>query len=132
MPLLAAAALASTLVGAAHPGDFGSPTTAFSGSPVRVQACTLDQLPIPSAGDMTVNAGSTPLLQISFVNQAGVPATDVRFTLRAGGQTEQLDQRGTFSTGTTIVKNFDPSINGDGAQCTIDAVSFSDGSTWQR
>jgi hypothetical protein len=109
----------------------GSPAAATV-SPISVSSCdyiTYDMPAIPA----------TPLLRhadlrITFTNQAPVTATDVRFAVRYRSSTEVVDETGKFSSGTPITHDFQPSeepwYHGS-AQCSVQSVTFSDGSTWQ-
>jgi len=109
----------------------GSPV-ASAVSPISISSCdytTYDVPPIPA----------TPLLRhgtllITFTNQTPVTATDVRFAVRYTSGTQVVDEGGKFSSGTPITKDVDPST-GPGyhgpAACSVESVTFSDGSTWQ-
>jgi len=108
------------------------PSASMTAAPVSITSCNVSSTPseiIPeTARFWSSNLG------ITFVNQAPVPATDVRFAVSYKGQTQLLDDAGTFSTGTPITQNLSPSPEPqyDGAAtCSVQSVTFSDGSTWQ-
>ena len=107
---------------------FASPAAA----PINITSCNVSSTPSQVIPE-TARVWSDNLL-ITFVNQAPVPATDVRFAVSYKGQTQVLDDAGTFSTGTPITQNLSPSPEPqyDGAAtCSVQSVTFSDGSTWQ-
>jgi hypothetical protein len=58
----------------------------------------------------------------------------VTFAVRYAGTTQVIDDTGTFSSGTLITQDFNPSTiaryNGP-AQCAVQSVRYSDGSIWQ-
>jgi hypothetical protein len=121
---------AASLVLAAAP-----PAAAATGSPVSVTSCILTSVNndggniIPATSRFHASDAS-----ISFVNQSPLTATDVRFAVSYAGSTQVLEDTGTFSSGTTITKNFTPSGNSSyngPAECTVQSVTFSDGSSWQ-
>jgi hypothetical protein len=100
-------------------------------SPVSVTTCdytTYDVPPIPA----------TPLMQhgnlrITFTNETPQTATAVRFEIRYRSFTEVVEDAGKFSSGTPITQNFEPSTSPGyhgPAYCTVQSVTFSDGSTW--
>jgi hypothetical protein len=102
-------------------------------APINITSCSVSSTPSQVIPD-TARFWSDNLL-ITFVNQAPVPATDVRFAVTYKGQTQVLDDTGTFSTGTPITQNLSPSPEPqyDGAAaCSVQSVTFSDGSTWQH
>ena len=134
MPILSTA-LATGLAGILSLG--ASPTAAVN-APVTVVACdyTSQWLPSSSTGIPETASFHNGNLRISFVNQAPLTATNVRFAVHYAGRTQILDDAGTFSTGTPIVQDFAPlagssAYGADGAQCAVESVTFSDGSTWQ-
>jgi hypothetical protein len=114
----------------------GSPANA-AGPPVSVVECIYRNL--LAGGSLPANPRTAPIeisdLLITFVNQAPRAAKKVRFTVRYDDGTQQVvDAAGTFSTGTPITREFtpstDPYYNGSAA-CSVQSVTFSDGSTWQ-
>ena len=134
MPLLTTS-LAAGLAGILSLG--ASPIAAVD-APVTVVSCdyTSQWLPSSATGIPETASFQAGTLRISFVNQAPLTATNVRFAVRYGGRTQILDDAGTFSTGTPIVQDFTPlsgtsAYGADGAQCAVESVTFSDGSTWQ-
>jgi hypothetical protein len=112
----------------------GSPVMAAT-APVNVVSCDYSSLPrdgsmlIPQTAPIQYSA-----LRITFVNQTPLTATDVRFAVRYGDRTQIVEDTGTFSTGTSITQDFTPSdylpYNGPAA-CSVQSVTFGDGSTWQ-
>ncbi|MDQ6925894.1 MAG: hypothetical protein M3154_06635 [Candidatus Eremiobacteraeota bacterium] len=127
--------LATSLAGILSLG--ASPITAGS-APVTVVACDYSSqwLPSSATGIPETSSFQGGNLRISFVNQAPVTATNVRFAVRYAGRTQIVDDAGTFSTGAPIVQDFTALPNSDpyaadGAQCAVESVTFSDGSTWQ-
>lgn len=108
------------------------PSAAPTATPVNITSCNISSTPsqvIPeTARFWSSNLG------ITFVNQAPLTVTDVRFAVTYKGQTQVLDDAGTFSTGTPITQNLSPSPEPqyDGAAtCSVQSVTFSDGSAWQ-
>ena len=130
MPLLSTAAgLAGLLTLAA-----GSPI-APAVPPVSVVACDYSSFG-SDAGQFA--PGTAPIhtsnLRITFVNQAQLTATNVRFAVRYADRTQIIEDAGTFSSGIPITQDFTPSTNDPynaSVQCTVEAVTFGDGSTWQ-
>jgi hypothetical protein len=134
MPILSTS-LATGLAGILSLG--ASPMAAVN-APVTVVACdyTSQWLPASASGIPETASFQGGNLRISFVNQAPLTATGVRFAVRYGGRTQIVDDAGTFSTGTPIVQDFAPlpgtgAYGADDAQCAVESVTFSDGSTWQ-
>ena len=131
MPLLSTsfAGLAGALTLAA-----GSPI-AVAAPPVSVVAC--DYSAVQSYGGLTLPEAApfqVAHLRITFVNQAPLTATNVRFAVRYSDRTQTIDDNGQFTTGTPISHDFSPASNSqyDGSpQCSVEAVTFSDGSIWQ-
>jgi hypothetical protein len=131
MPLLTTtlAGLAGALSLAA-----GSPFASAS-SPVSIVSC--DYSSVQSSAALTPETAPYAVrsLQISFVNQSAVTATGVKIAVRYADRTQILDDAGTFATGTPITRNFVPTggglYDGSSAQCTVEAVTFADGSVWQ-
>jgi hypothetical protein len=123
--LLAPIGLTAALVVAAD-------TPVAAAPPVSVASCdytTYDVPPIPA----------TPLIQhgnlrITFTNQTPLTATDVRFAIRYRSGTQVVQDTGKFSSGTPITQDFEPDVSlgyHGPAYCTVQSVTFSDGSTWQ-
>jgi hypothetical protein len=134
MPILSTT-LATGLAGLLTLG--ASPIVAAD-APVTVVSCDYSSQWLPSSATGIPESASFQgaSLRISFVNQAPLTATSVRFAVRYAGRTQIVDDAGTFSTGTPIVQEFAPLPNAgayaaDGAQCAVESVTFSDGSTWQ-
>jgi hypothetical protein len=111
----------------------GSPALATV-PPVSVVSCNYNVLPAVSE---SLTPGTTAIdvsnLQITFVNQAPVAATDVKFAVQYAHHSQVVDASGTFSNGTPIIKDFSPSTNpgyNGSAVCSVQSVTFSDGSWW--
>jgi hypothetical protein len=104
-------------------------------APVSVVSCSYSSVPRDGAGLIPATAPiQTSNVQISFVNNAPLAATNVRFAVRSPGGTQFVSDAGTFSPGTAITQNFDSRTympyNGPAA-CSVQSVTYSDGSTWQ-
>jgi hypothetical protein len=112
----------------------GSPAAAAV-PPVSVVSC--DYSSLQGTGGMLIPATApfrTSNLRITFVNNAALAATDVRFAVGYDGRTQIVEDAGTFSSGTPITQEFVPSANlwyNGPAACSVQSVKFSDGSTWQ-
>jgi hypothetical protein len=104
-------------------------------SPVSVVSCQYEKLPgIGNDLGAGMPARDIGNLRITFENQAPVAATDVRFAVQYAHRSQVIDAAGTFSSGTPITQDFGPSTNpgyNGPATCTVQSVTFSDGSTWQ-
>jgi hypothetical protein len=128
-------ALLSTLAGltGALTLAAGSPI-ALATPPVSVVACDYNSF-TPGANELsTGTAFHTSNLRITFVNQAPLTATNVRFAVRYADRTQIIEDAGAFSSGTPITQDFTPATNdpyNGTAQCSVESVTFSDGSTWQ-
>jgi len=101
--------------------------------PVSIVSCDYSSqqsgLLVPDAPPIDYND-----LRITFVDNAPPAATDVHFAVGYGGNSQVVDHAGTFSRGTPVTVDVVPSVNPgyDGsAACSVQAVTFSDGSTWQ-
>ena len=105
---------------------------AAAAPPISVASCdytTYDVPPIPA----------TPLIQhgdlrITFTNQTPVTATGVRFAIQYRSSTQVVQDTGKFSSGTPITQDFEPDVSPGyhgPAYCSVQSVTFSDGSTWQ-
>ena len=134
MPILTTS-LAAGLAGIL---TLGASPIAAPDAPVTVVSCdyTSQWLPSSATGIPETASFQGGNLRISFVNQAPLTATSVRFAVRYGGRTQIVDDAGTFSTGTPIVQDFTPlasanAFGSESAQCAVESVTFSDGSTWQ-
>ena len=134
MPVLTAS-LATGLAGILTLG--ASPIAAGS-APVTVVSCDYSSQWLPSSATGIPESASfqNSSLRISFVNQAPITATNVRFAVRYAGRTQIVEDAGSFATGTPIVQDFSAvatsgAYGADGAECAVESVTFSDGSTWQ-
>jgi hypothetical protein len=102
-------------------------------APVSVVSCSYDTLSEVNdlgPGDVPINVSD---LRITFVNNSPLAATDVRFAVQYAHRSQVVDASGTFSSGTSITKQFAPSTGpsySGSAACTVQSVTFSDGSTW--
>ncbi|MDB5072599.1 MAG: hypothetical protein JWM87_3710 [Candidatus Eremiobacteraeota bacterium] len=113
----------------------GAPAMAATPAPVSVVSCSSYSLPrdgamlIPQTAPAQFNT-----LRITFVNQAPLTATDVRFVVQYSGHAQVIEDTGKFSSGVSISNDFTPAdyipYNGP-ATCSVQSVTFSDGSTWQ-
>ena len=134
-PFLTGLAGAITIA-AATPASAAAPVGVLTNLPISVATCeqaSIQILPVGTEGIGT--ALQYDNLRISFVNRAALSATKVRFAVRTGTGTEIIDDKGSFASGARITHNFSPSLNGenfsDPANCAVQSVTFSDGSTWQ-
>ena len=110
---------------------FASPA-ATAAAPIDITSCDVSSTPYQAIPETARFWNSN--LRVTFVNQAPVPATDVRIAVSYRGQTQVLDDAGTFTPGTPIAQDLSPSPEPqyDGAaSCSVQSVKFSDGSTWQ-
>ncbi|HWT04680.1 MAG TPA: hypothetical protein VN224_02895 [Xanthomonadales bacterium] len=111
----------------------GSPAAAAV-PPVSVVSC--DYSSLQGSGGLLIPATApfqTSNVRITFVNQAPLAATDVVFAVGYDGRTQIVEDKGTFSPGTQITQDVMPSANlryNGSATCSVQAVTFSDGSTW--
>ncbi|HEV3086921.1 MAG TPA: hypothetical protein VGX96_06810 [Candidatus Elarobacter sp.] len=127
--------LSSMLAAAAGTLALATGAPNLPAGPVNVTSCNVITA---NADGGAVIPASAPYqygdLRISFVNQAPLAATDVLFAVRYNGQTQIVEDVGTFSTGATVTRDFLPPsflrYNG-AAQCSVEAVLFSDGSSWK-
>jgi hypothetical protein len=76
---------------------------------------------------------STGSLAISYANRNEKTATSVTFNVTDGRSTEQVVDNGTFTNGALIQHAFSTPgfANDSNVRCTVDAVAFSDGSSWK-
>jgi hypothetical protein len=104
----------------------------FVNAPVTVLACSYYSTSPPSVDQdgLTVPNAS---LRIDFRNTASMPARKVRFDVGTGRARQTIDDVGTFSPLVTISHDLaaapDAFLDGP-QQCSIDAVTFADGSHW--
>jgi hypothetical protein len=127
--------LSSTIAGVAGSiALFASPLPAGA-APISVTSCDVSS--IRSYDGQLVPASApfaTSEVRVTFVNNAPVAATAVRFAVSYDGRSQTFNDTGTFASGTAITHDFSPSENlryAGPAQCSVQAVTFSDGSTWQ-
>jgi hypothetical protein len=127
-----------TLAGLAGALTLASAPLVSAVPPVSVVSCDYSNQQFAAAATGFGEASApiqTSNLRISFVNQAPLEATDVRFAVSYGGVTQLIDDNGRFATGTPITHDFQPVAAGafesSAAQCAVQSVTFADGSTWQ-
>jgi hypothetical protein len=127
--------LSSTIAGVAGSlALFASPLPAGA-TPISVTSCDVssfrgyDGQLVPATAPF-----ATSVVRVTFVNNAPLAVKSVRFAVGYDGRSEVFTDTGTFSRGTPITHDFSPSANlryGGPAECAVQAVTFSDGSTWQ-
>jgi hypothetical protein len=110
------------------------PALAQPAAPIDVTTCAAGPTyrPYNEGPLQAVQCGGD--VAIGFVNRASTAATSVRFAIGSGGAVRTVDERGSFASGTRIDRVASlatPSAAG-GASCEVEAVSFADGTTWQR
>jgi hypothetical protein len=129
-------AVLSTIAGLAGALTLSAASPAMAAAPpVSVVSC--DYTSLQGDGVLFVPAAApivTGNVRITFVNTAPLSATDVHFAVSYDNTTQIVDEAGTFSSGTSITRDItpstDPYYNG-AAACSVESVTFSDGSTWQ-
>ena len=103
--------------------------------PVNVVSCDYSAIQSSALGLPELTPFQVGNLRITFVNEAPLAATNVRFAVRYADRTQIIDDAGTFATGTPITQDFSPApsapYDGSGAACSVQSVTFADGSTWQ-
>jgi hypothetical protein len=99
--------------------------------PINVSSCDYTPYVVPTIPASPLQRHAN--LRITFTNQAPLTATGVRFAVRYRSSTEVVEETGKFSTGTAITQDFEPSWAGyhGSVQCSVQSVTFSDGTTWQ-
>jgi hypothetical protein len=110
--------------------------TAYTGNaPIRVASCALEAaVPgfyLPYGPFASPTGASTT---ISFINQAPATVASVTFAVSDGRTTDQIVDKGTFSSGVTIDHQFiTPQFQDDltDVTCSVNSVAFTDGSIWQ-
>ncbi|HEX3467520.1 MAG TPA: hypothetical protein VHT05_05525 [Candidatus Elarobacter sp.] len=106
-------------------------------APVGILACayTSSQLTNAETGFARTPPLTISNLHLAFVDHAPSAATDVRVTARYARVSQTLDLRGRFTSGVEIARDVAPLETGTyedaPARCTVDAVTFADGSTWR-
>ncbi len=106
--------------------------TAYAVSPVSVNTCTLN------AGDILTPYPSTVRnsagLNVSFTNTSSAPIAGVEIVANYNGQTETIDDRGTFAPNAVVNHDLamfrDAVYSGGAAACSVAKVDFADGSSW--
>ena len=112
-----------------------SPVVSYtSARPVDVKSCALEPDPTTLTNEFAIRASGAEWVSISFVNEDSKPVTSVSFDVTDGHKTSRLVDRGTFSSGVAINHLFDarqfPNANSS-VTCTLDSVSFADGTEWE-
>jgi hypothetical protein len=112
-----------------------SPGTLFGASPVTISACQITRRAryrnVVSPYPLPITGG----LRIAFVNHGSSPAKDIRFHVDYRGESEVIEDAGTFSPGALVSHSFDnfsdyaylgptPNI------CAVVSVRFADGTVW--
>ena len=134
-PFITMAAAAAIAAGASAAASAQS-TVAYSVDPIKVVQYSVDTEytdPLPFFGSAPLGIATRAVVTIAFFNTSGAPATNVRFAARSGKSPETIVDNGTFSSGSTITHEFAVSaLNGDASQIDVEAVTFADGTLWQR
>jgi hypothetical protein len=112
----------------------GAPAAAAN-PPVTVASCDYNSFGGNAALSISeTEPVRTSSLRISFANQAPIAATNVVFAVGYDGRSQLVEDAGTFSHGAQITHDFVPSENlryNGAATCSVQSVTFSDGSTWR-
>ena len=127
--MIAKALIASLAVAVGTAGASLPAAAQVSLPPVALVAWHVDE-PIGGAEATSANpADGSRTLQVAFVNRGQLAETDVEFVVRAGRAEETVDARGTFAPGLEITQNLQPNIIAP-TSIEVEAVTFSDGTTW--
>jgi hypothetical protein len=118
---------------AAMGGISGSNTAYSSAAPVKVAACDVqnsyDNVGSPQA---PIAIPGPSILSIRFANTAPKAASMVTFAVSDDlGNSYEIKDVGTFSTGVTINHEFESPADAADAKCTVQSVMFEDGSAWK-
>ncbi len=101
---------------------------------VAVTSCSAEtQAPALTTGFVPVFATPFSNVNLSFVNNASVPATNVELLVTVDGATSRIDTAGTFSPGTRIDRStsaIPAYLNASDVTCSIAKVDFKDGTSW--
>jgi hypothetical protein len=123
---LLVASLAATALGT----TVALPASAQEGiTPVSVIGCSVSVQENGAVAEGLSPSFDFGNLAISFVNRSAVAATSVEFAVRSGNEEQTIVDQGTFAPGTQITSEFTPTI-GEPTSCDVEAVTFSDGTTW--
>jgi hypothetical protein len=101
-------------------------------APVKVAACDLftGYSTISNEGSMQ-NVPQSTTLTIRFANTAPKIASMVMFAVSDDlGNTYEIKDAGTFSPGVAINHVFESPVGASAAKCSVEAVTYRDGSTW--
>jgi len=105
---------------------------AFTNSPIAVKSCSINEGDIVTPYPSPIRTATG--LSVTFSNTTSSPVSDVEFVIGYNGQSETVDDKGTFSPNVTIDHNlnvFNDAVNSGGsANCTVAKVDFADGTTW--
>jgi hypothetical protein len=124
MPFLAAAVAA---FGLSHAQPAAPPVSA----PVKIAECFYVAPPIVGFDGMPAQPDA---IRIAFVNDSQRVATNVHFVVRYGNHTQTIDESGRFSPGVLIDHEFTPIADATPskpARCSVEAVTYTDGSRWK-
>ena len=108
---------------------------AYSNEPVQVVRHSVNENTtlVSSWGGNYLAVPGASEVSISFVDSRDVPATRVEFAVHEGNATELLVDKGSFSPGKSITHGFAiGSQFSDAAAVEVVAVTFADGTTWER
>jgi hypothetical protein len=131
----AVAAFAVPSVSGAAPSPAASPTLLSGPSPVAISACDIPRRPryrnIASPYPLPITGG----LHIAYVNHGSSPAKDIRFRVDYRGESEVIEDAGTFSPSTLVDHKFgnfsDYAYLGPTPNvCAVVSVRFADGTVW--
>jgi hypothetical protein len=107
--------------------------TAYSmHAPVKVAACDLfTGFSTISTEGSTQAVPQTTTLTIRFANTAPKIASMVRFAVTDDlGNTYEIKDAGMFAPGVAINHVFESPVGASTAKCSVEAVTYQDGSTW--
>jgi hypothetical protein len=130
---IASAAAALSLSALAPLAAAADQQIAFTVAPIAVKSCSINEGSIvtPYPGPIRTATG----LNVTFSNASSAPVSNVEFVIGYNGQSETVDDKGTFSPNVTIdhnLKVFNDAVNSGGSpNCTVSKVDFADGTTWQ-
>jgi hypothetical protein len=106
---------------------------AYTVSPISVKSCSINEGDIVTPYPSPIRTATG--LNVTFSNTSSAPVSNVQFVIGYNGQSETVDDKGTFSPNVTIAHDlriFNDAVNSGGsANCTVAKVDFADGTTWQ-
>ena len=111
--------------------------------PVTINSCgpILDKTSQPTIAGIPVPAQSSTGIEIEFVNETSQAATLVNFDVQSGGDQFVIRDVGTFSPGVSIKHKYRngagqafilPEFIAPKISCSVDSVTFADGSVWRK